>query len=86
MPPCKRCFAALVVAGVKRIVTRRISPKTITSCAEKESIEMVTLPQEMLDKQTERLNTLVYGNPNGKKRNLPESKEGDGKKARIDKL
>jgi hypothetical protein len=81
MPPCKRCFAALVVAGVKRIVTRRILPKTITDCAKKENIALISLSKEMMEMQTARLNTLIYGDPSGKKRSRPESDETESKKA-----
>lgn len=69
MPPCKRCFAALVVAGVKRIVTRRVPPRQITDCAKKEGVEIVSVSQEEIKQQTARINMLIHGDPNGKKRN-----------------
>lgn len=68
MPPCKRCFAALVVAGVKKIVCRREPPKMITDCAKKESIQIDALSQEANQLQLKRINMLIHGDPNGKKR------------------
>mmetsp|Transcript_18544 Transcript_18544/g.45936 ORF Transcript_18544/g.45936 Transcript_18544/m.45936 type:complete len:156 (+) Transcript_18544:177-644(+) len=76
MPPCKRCFAALVVAGVKKIVTRRVPPQQITDCAEKEGIEIVAVSREEIQQQTARINMLIHGDPNGKKRNR-DDKEGN---------
>jgi deoxycytidylate deaminase len=58
MPPCKRCFAALVVAGIQRIVTRRTIPPTIANVAETKGIEMVTM-LEGLEEQKDRINNLV---------------------------
>ncbi|CAJ1954370.1 unnamed protein product [Cylindrotheca closterium] len=75
MPPCKRCFAALVVAGVKKIVTRRVPPRLITDCAEKEGIEIVAVSHEGIQQQTGRINMLIYGDPNGKKRNRDDNNE-----------
>ena len=82
MPPCKRCFAALVVAGVKKIVTRRVPPRQITDCAQKEGIEIVSVSQEEIQKQTARINMLIHGDPNGKKRS---HKDQNGTEARPDK-
>jgi deoxycytidylate deaminase len=58
MPPCKRCFAALVVAGIQRIVTRHTIPPTIANVAETKGIEMVTM-LEGLEEQKDRINNLV---------------------------
>jgi deoxycytidylate deaminase len=58
MPPCKRCFAALVVAGIQRIVTRHTIPTAIAKVAESKGIEMVTL-LEGLEEQKNRINNLV---------------------------
>jgi tRNA(Arg) A34 adenosine deaminase TadA len=41
MPPCRKCFAALLCAGVRRIVTRHDSP--LLELAATYSIEMITL-------------------------------------------
>jgi deoxycytidylate deaminase len=41
MPPCKRCFAALLSSGIKRIVSRRSAAVTILQVAEKHGIDMV---------------------------------------------
>ena len=75
MPPCKRCFAALVVAGVKKIVTRRVPPRQITDCAENEGIGIVAVSHEGIQQQTARINMLIHGDPNGKKRNR-DDKDG----------
>lgn len=77
MPPCKRCFAALVVAGVKKVVTRRVPPRQITDCAEKEGIEIFSLSQEDIQQQTARINVLIHGAPNGKKRNRDSNDDSE---------
>lgn len=66
MPPCKRCFAALVVSGIKRIVTRHVPHKIIIECAKKEQIEVVSLSSERIEQQTRRINQLIHSDPNGK--------------------
>ena len=64
------------VAGIKRIVTRRDPPQTIADCAKKENIEIVVLSRKELEEQTKRINTLIHGHPNGKKRERIEEEEG----------
>jgi deoxycytidylate deaminase len=76
MPPCKRCFAALVVSGVKRIVSRLTPPKTIVEAAKRHQIEMVAL--DNLKEQMARINILIYGNPQGKKRVTSDNNPGNG--------
>lgn len=41
MPPCRKCFAALLCAGIRRIVTRHDSP--LFELAATHNIEMITL-------------------------------------------
>lgn len=77
MPPCKRCFAALTVAGVSRIVTRLTCPEPIKNGAQRNKIELVALGN--VQEQTARINTLIYGDPKGKKREV-ESQTSDGSK------
>jgi dCMP deaminase len=55
MPPCKRCFAALLSAGVRRIVSRHPSP--LTGIAEQHDIEMVYI--ESLEEQRARVDGIV---------------------------
>ena len=43
MPPCKHCFAAMLVSGVKRIVSRRRAFATILHLAQQHGIDMVEL-------------------------------------------
>jgi tRNA(Arg) A34 adenosine deaminase TadA len=43
MPPCKRCFGALVKAGITRIVTRVNYAEQIVNVANRENIELVNL-------------------------------------------
>ena len=76
MPPCKRCFAALVVSGIRRIVTRLAPPKAIEEGARRHKIELVVLGR--LKEQTARLNTLIYGNPDGKRKKIDEGSETSG--------
>lgn len=80
MPPCRRCFAALTVAGVKKIVTRIQCPSPIVEGAKKNNIELSVLGK--IQEQTARINTLVYGNPNGKRQN-PREENGVNKKSKT---
>ena len=66
MPPCKRCFAALTVAGIKKIVTRHQPPPKIRETAQKNNIEYVAISNHA--EQMARINTLIHGDPSGKKR------------------
>lgn len=67
MPPCKRCFAALTVAGIRKIVTRHDPPKKIQETAVREKIEFIKIGNQA--KQMIRINNLINGNLGGKKRN-----------------
>jgi deoxycytidylate deaminase len=80
MPPCKRCFAALVVSGVKRIVSRLTPPTTIVDASKRHHIEIVAL--ENMKEQMARINLLIYGDPQGKKRTSSTKKSGDDSNAR----
>jgi deoxycytidylate deaminase len=59
IPPCKRCFAALVAFGVKRIFTRQVSPKLIRETAANHGIYVENFSKEMNRSQMERINKLV---------------------------
>jgi deoxycytidylate deaminase len=63
MPPCKKCFSALTVAGIARIVTRLAVPPPIAAAATQHGIQMVQL--EGGDAQRDRLNLLIHGNAAG---------------------
>jgi deoxycytidylate deaminase len=78
MPPCKRCFAALVVSGIRRIVTRLTPPKLIEEAAKRHNIEVVALGR--IQEQTARVNTLIYGDPNGKKKRGPHDEQNYSQK------
>jgi deoxycytidylate deaminase len=67
MPPCKRCFAALLVAGIRRIVTRISVQKQIQEVAAKHGIEVVTLGG--IEVSRSRINTIIHGDANGKRSN-----------------
>jgi deoxycytidylate deaminase len=66
MPPCKRCFAALTVAGIRKIVTRYDPPKKIQETAIRENIEFIKICNQA--EQMTRINFLVNGDSEGKKR------------------
>jgi deoxycytidylate deaminase len=55
MPPCRKCFAALLSAGVRRIVSRHASP--LIHIAAQHDIEMKCL--ERLDEQRARVDAIV---------------------------
>jgi deoxycytidylate deaminase len=59
MPPCKRCFAAMLVSGVKRIVSRRPAVATILPVAREHGIDIVELV-ETTD-QLARIQSLTVG-------------------------
>jgi len=59
IPPCKRCFAALVTFGIKRIVTRQASPPIIRDTCHKQGIECKNLTHEERRTQMQRINALV---------------------------
>jgi tRNA(Arg) A34 adenosine deaminase TadA len=56
MPPCRRCFAALLCAGVRRIVSRHVSP--LAELAAKHGIEMLCIDD--LDEHKVRVNAIVH--------------------------
>lgn len=66
MPPCKRCFAALTVSGIKKIVTRHEPPQKIRETAQKNNIEYIAISNHA--EQMARINKLIHGDPLGKKR------------------
>ena len=78
MPPCRVCLGALVAAGVKRIASRMKCRHTFMAAAEKLGVEFVVLGG--IQEQTARINTLIHGNPNGKKRDAPRTEEDNGAK------
>eukprot|EP00546_Thalassionema_frauenfeldii_P016495 CAMPEP_0178899346 /NCGR_PEP_ID=MMETSP0786-20121207/2845_1 /TAXON_ID=186022 /ORGANISM="Thalassionema frauenfeldii, Strain CCMP 1798" /LENGTH=221 /DNA_ID=CAMNT_0020570185 /DNA_START=65 /DNA_END=727 /DNA_ORIENTATION=- len=59
IPPCKRCFAALVTFGIKRIITRKQSPKLIRDTAARHGILVENFSWEMNRRHMERINQLV---------------------------
>jgi deoxycytidylate deaminase len=59
IPPCKRCFAALVTFGIKRIVTRQVSPQVIRDTASDHGICVEHFSPEMNRSQMERINKLA---------------------------
>ena len=68
MPPCKRCFAALTVAGIRKIVTRHNPSPKIRETAMENNIEYITISNHA--EQMARINTLVNGNaPRNKRKN-----------------
>lgn len=59
IPPCKRCFAALVAFGIRRIVTRQESPREIRETGAQHGMEIVSLTREQNRQQMKRINQLV---------------------------
>ncbi len=82
IPPCKRCFAALVTFGIRRIVTRQPSPPIIRQTCQKRGIEVKHLTHQEKRKQMERINELV--NPGRSDKELMEIAE-DVKQKRQEK-
>lgn len=59
IPPCKRCFAALVTFGIKRIVSRQLPPRAIIETAKQNNMEITSFSQEENRRQMKRINELV---------------------------
>lgn len=78
MPPCKNCFGALVTAGVKRIVTRVPCLQPVLGAAEEHGIELVVVGNN--EARMARINTLIHGNPEGKKRQAILEEDRDVKR------
>jgi tRNA(Arg) A34 adenosine deaminase TadA len=57
--PCKRCFAALVTFGIRRIVCRRESPPLIVETAAEHNISVSHLSYDQQRRQIQRINHLV---------------------------
>ena len=64
MPPCKRCFAALVKAGIKKIVTRHTCPKMIQDVASRKDVGVELVSLSSLDKDKYQ-NGNKDGDPDG---------------------
>mmetsp|Transcript_29286 Transcript_29286/g.38283 ORF Transcript_29286/g.38283 Transcript_29286/m.38283 type:complete len:185 (-) Transcript_29286:192-746(-) len=58
IPPCKRCFAALVSFGVKRILSRQSPPALICDAAKRHGIDIIFFTQDTNRKQMKRINEL----------------------------
>ena len=84
MPPCKTCFGALVASGVKRIVTRIRCLPPVSDTAHAQGIELTHLPDE--DARTARINTLIYGHPEGRKRSISARHPQDLKKQKDEDI
>jgi tRNA(Arg) A34 adenosine deaminase TadA len=59
IPPCKRCFAALVTFGIKRIVSRQLPPHLIIETAKQNNIEITSFCPDENRSQMKRINELV---------------------------
>ena len=59
IPPCKRCFAAMVVFGVKRIVTRLQSPAHIVETAASRDMDVEAIDRETNRRQMRRMNLIL---------------------------
>lgn len=59
MPPCKRCFAALLSAGVTKIVAQQRHPDVILQTAKKHGIVMVDMGIEYKAQQHTRVEELI---------------------------
>jgi Cytosine/adenosine deaminases len=55
MPPCKRCFGALCMAGISRIVTGRQYSKDIMDVATERGMDLVTMGHDFVNQQKDRI-------------------------------
>ena len=84
MPPCKKCFAALTVAGIRKIVTRYDPPQKVRDTAVRNSIEFIKISNHT--EQMARINTLVNGDSSGKKRKNHDTDEMPTERIQKDKI
>ena len=94
MPPCKRCFGAIVASGIARIVSGsgRGYTDPIQDCALSRGIELVSMTREFLEEQKDRISALINsgqgrGNGNGNGNGINKG-DGDGEEAgaRVDEV
>ncbi len=84
MPPCKRCFAALTVAGIRRIVTRYDPPQKIQEAATRNNIQFIKISNHT--EQMTRINTLIHGDSLSKKRKNHDTVEMPTEKTKKEKM
>jgi len=72
MPPCKRCFGAIVASGIRRIVANREYAKMIQDGAHARNIELVTMDRAFADDQKDRISKIIKmsGNSDDKNRQV----------------
>lgn len=80
MPPCKRCFAALLSSGIKRIVSRRPAANTILPVAQKHGIDIVELVET--PEQVARLHLLTQTGEHDGERSAERQAEIDEQRQR----
>ena len=94
MPPCKRCFGAIVASGIARIVSGRGYTDPIQNCALSRGIELVSMTREFLEEQKDRISALInsgqgqgQGRRNGNGNDINKG-DADGKEAgaRVDEV
>ncbi|KAL3909080.1 MAG: hypothetical protein SGILL_008232, partial [Bacillariaceae sp.] len=68
MPPCKRCFAALVAAGIERIVSRHDLPPKLQEVAIAHGISYSSISKEDMAESQERIHQLVQNHHSSKKK------------------
>ena len=84
MPPCKRCFAALTVAGIRRIVTRYDPPQKIQETAAKNNIQFIKVSNHT--EQMARINTLINGESSKNKRKNHDTDQTPTEQTKKEKI
>ncbi|KAL3911975.1 MAG: hypothetical protein SGARI_001384 [Bacillariaceae sp.] len=74
MPPCKRCFSALVAAGIQRIVTRHELPAQQQDVARLHGMSFAAINKEDMAKCHERIQRLVNSDRKRKETEADEKK------------
>jgi len=75
MPPCKRCYAALLMAGVTKIVSQQKYPDVVCTSATKCGIEIVDMGIGYKAQQRTRVETLIHTKQDGENMTEEERKE-----------
>jgi dCMP deaminase len=83
MPPCKKCFGAIVSAGIKRVVSNKKYQDQIQNSAKRHGIELVSM-DHLLEGQKMRLNDLINVSNGQRKRSQQDScSSHDEKRSKI---
>lgn len=86
MPPCKRCFGALLASGISRIVTTKKFLEPIASVAKRENIELTVMDVKAASKRLSQYTSTPNESQINTERKLRKEEEKQRKMKRKLKL